>query len=277
MNMQFLPEMKKSLTYLNNITNMKKTTFLLLLISFIGFTQTKTTGVVNVGTNLTVKLDLNSSNSTAKLTITSPSTSWYGLGFGTSFAPEGNGMPAGTDCVVLRSATNFSDSRINGSFNPGVDATQNWIVESNLVLGNIRTVIANRPFSTGDTNDYVFNYSLNSIAFLYASPGSGNFSVSYHGGSRGYQNATLTTLGIEDFSLNASTVFPNPTNGNFTVKTKTGLDKIEVYTQTGAFVKTIDVRSTTETEVNVEGLSTGIYLIQLQNLTEKTWKKVLVN
>ena len=61
------------------------------------------------------------------------------------------------------------------------------------------------------------------------------------------------------------------------IKTKTGLDKIDVYTQTGAFVKTIEVKSTTETEVNVEGLSTGVYLIQLQNSTEKSWKKVLIN
>jgi hypothetical protein len=41
---------------------MKKTTLLLLtFLSFAGFAQTKTTGVVNVGQNLTVKLDLNNS------------------------------------------------------------------------------------------------------------------------------------------------------------------------------------------------------------------------
>lgn len=257
---------------------MKKTTLLFLtFISLLGFAQTKTTGVVNVGSNLTVKLDLNNSNSTATLTITSPSTSWYGLGFAEGFAPEGGGMQAGTDCVVLRSTTNFSDSRITGNGNPQTDATQNWIVSSNTVAGSIRTIVANRPFSTGDSNDYTFNYSLNSIAFLYASPGNGSFSVSNHGGARGYQNAALMVLGIEDFSLNASTVFLNPSNGNFMIKTKTGLDKIDVYTQIGAFVKTIDVKATTETEVNVEGLSTGVYLIQLQNSTEKSWKKVLIN
>ena len=257
---------------------MKKTTLVLLtFLSFAAFAQTKTTGVVNVGQNLTVKLDLNNSNSTATLTITSPSTSWYGLGFATSFDPEGGGMPAGTDCVILRSATNFSDSKITGNGNPQADATQNWIISSNTVAGSIRTIVATRPFSTGDSNDYTFNYALNAIAFLYASPGNGSFSVSNHGGARGYQDAALTVLGIEDFSLNASTVFPNPSNGNFMIKTKTGLDKIDVYTQTGAFVKTIEVKTITETEVNVEGLSTGVYLIQLQNSTEKSWKKVLIN
>jgi hypothetical protein len=95
---------------------------------------------------------------------------------------------------------------------------------------------------------------------------------------RGFSvDVPFTTLGTEDFSLNTSQIYPNPSNGAFLIKAKTSLEKVNVYTQTGALVKTINVKEDgLDTEVNVTGLPTGIYLIELINPTNKGWKKVIV-
>lgn len=252
----------------------------LLLTNFLGFAQTKTTGNVVLNSGLTIKLDLNNTTSTATLTTVSASGSWFGFGWGAPGIPVDQGMTVGTDCIVLRSATNFSDSKFTGNNNPTVDGTQNWTVVSNTVntVAATRTIVATRPLNTGDANDFVFDYAATAIDFVFAAPSSGNFSVSYHGSSnRGHASANFTTLGVEDFSLNATSIFPNPSTGEFKIQTKTNLDQINVYSQTGQFVKTIDVTDKSNNlDINVKGLSTGIYLIELRNETEKSWKKVII-
>lgn len=282
--MQFLLEMMKLLTYLNNIKNMKKTTLLFLtLLGFAGIAQQKSTGVMslNNGVPITANFTLNNTTSEVTLVLTGPADRWFGLGFGPTVV-DGFGMNDG-DVVVFTTSTspNLTDRNFQGTGTPPLDGgTQNWATSSNTVAGSVRTLTLTRALTNSDSNDLQLPYATtNSISIGGVRAGSANMSIGAHGGgsSGGFATANFTTLGIEDFSLNASTIFPNPTNGNFTVKTKTGLDKIDVYTQTGAFVKTIDVKATTETEVNVEGLSTGVYLIQLQNSSEKSWKKVLIN
>ena len=50
-----------------------------------------------------------------------------------------------------------------------------------------------------------------------------------------------------------------------------------MYSQVGALVKTIEVNDASDAvEVNVSGLQTGVYLLELVNATEKSWKKVIV-
>jgi hypothetical protein len=85
-------------------------------------------------------------------------------------------------------------------------------------------------------------------------------------------------LGVEDFSLNATSIYPNPSSGEFYIKTKTNLSKVNLYTQTGALVKTINVTDESkEVEVNVSGIQSGVYLLELQNDSEKSWKKIVIN
>jgi hypothetical protein len=108
---------------------------------------------------------------------------------------------------------------------------------------------------------------------------SATYGLAYHGGAN--RDVTLDrtfTLGTESFSLNDSQLYPNPSNGSFTILAKTNLTKINVYTITGGFVKSIEVTDNAiNTEINVSGLETGVYLLELQNDLEKTWKKVIVN
>ena len=62
-------------------------------------------------------------------------------------------------------------------------------------------------------------------------------------------------------------IYPNPSNGNFTVAIKNGLDancKLELYDVVGKKIHQ-QVISTTETNINTTGLSKGIYLLKLTN------------
>lgn len=258
---------------------MKKITLLsLLMLGTLGFAQSKSTGVVALTTNMTANLTLNNTTSKATLVLTGPSDRWFALQFG-SFA-TGDGMSSGQD-LVYANATTLVDAKHNGiGVAPTADVTNNWTVLSNTVAGGIRTITAERNLSTGDSNDYTFNYADTSIDFVWARFSQSSYSLAYHGSTnRGYQlDKPLTTLGIEDFSLNASSVYPNPSNGAFTVSSKTALNEINVYSQTGALVKTIKVENSSEkSDVSISGLQSGVYLIELKNDSEKSWKKVIVN
>lgn len=258
---------------------MKKITLLAIMaIGITGFAQQKSTGDVSLSTNLTANLTLNNTTQKATLKLTGPSDRWFALQFG-SFA-EGDGMRAGDD-VVYTNATTIVDANHNGIGSaPSTDATQNWTVTSNTVASGIRTIVAERNLSTGDSKDYTFNYNNGSIDFAWARSNTASYSLAYHGGgNRGYSVSVplSTSLGVKDFSLNSSSIYPNPSNGNFSIETKTGLDQINVYSQLGALVQTIEVKDkSTSVEVSLKSLQKGIYLIQLQNDTEKSWKKIII-
>lgn len=261
---------------------MKKITLLaILVISSACFAQQKSTGNITLSTNMTVNLTLNNTTSKAILTLTGPSDRWFALQFG-SFT-VGQGMVSGKDFVYANDITLIDGSHNGRGQFPNTDATQNWTVTSNTTTSGIRTITAERSLSTGDTNDYIFNYSDPTIDFAWArSSSANNYALSNHGGgNRGYSvDVPLSaTLGVDDFSLKTSSIYPNPSNGNFSVETKTGLDKITVYSQTGSLVETIDVKdkSNNTVEVSLKSLQKGLYLIELQNGSEKTWKKIILN
>lgn len=255
-----------------------KITFLLLLGFSFALAQQKSTGLVNLSTNVKATLNLDSGTSLATLTLTGPNDRWFALQFG-SFT---GGMQAGSDLVYWDNVT-LVDARHNGvGVPPTADATNNWNITSNINNSpsvGLRTIVATRAFSTGDTNDYTFNFANTTIDLAWARFGSASFVLDYHGATnRGVFLDTTFTLGTESFSLNDSKLYPNPSKGDFTIATKTYLTKINVYSHTGIFIKTIEVTDFAENViVNINGLQTGVYLLELQNDTDKSWKKVIVN
>lgn len=262
---------------------MKKLTFLLIAqLSFMGFAQQKTTGTIALSNNVPMTANFTLDNTTSQVTLilTGPSDRWFGLGIG---IVAGFGMDNG-DVVVFSTTTtpNLTDRNFVGIVAPALDEIQSWTTVSNTVNGDVRTLTLTRALTNADANDFQLPYATtNSISFGGVRAPSASMNVGSHGGnaSAGYAvNVPFTTLGVEDFSLNASKVFPNPTNGNFTIKTKTFLNKVNIYTQTGAFVKTIELENNNENvDVNINGLQTGIYLLELINDSQKSWKKVIVN
>lgn len=255
----------------------KITLLLLLGISMLS-AQQKSTGVVTLSTNMSANLTLDSGTSIATLSLTGPNDRWFALQFG-SFT---GGMEAGSDLVYWNNVTLVDARHVGVGSTPTTDATNNWTITSNLnnsPSAGLRTIVATRAFNTGDVNDFTFNFSDTSIDFAWARMSSATYGLAYHGGAN--RDVTLDrtfTLGTESFSLNDSQLYPNPSNGSFTILAKTNLTKINVYTITGGFVKSIEVTDNAiNAEINVSGLETGVYLLELQNDLEKTWKKVIVN
>ncbi len=258
---------------------MKKITLLALLaVSITAFAQQKSTGNVTLSTNMTANLTLNNTTSKATLTLTGPSDRWFALQFG-AFG-SGGGMSSGEDFVYANGTTLVDANHAGYAQFPNTDATQNWTVTSNTVASGIRTIIAERNLSTGDSRDYTFSYTNATIDFAWARNGSAGYSLNNHGGAnRGYNTsvALSTSLGIEDFSLNSSSIHPNPSNGNFSVATKTGLNQINVYSPLGAIIQTIDIKDkSTAVDVSLKNLQKGIYLVELKNENEKFWKKIII-
>ncbi|PXY43407.1 T9SS type A sorting domain-containing protein [Flavobacterium hydrophilum] len=258
---------------------MKKITLLgLLVISLSSFAQQKSTGDVTLSTNMTANLTLNNTTSKATLKLTGPSDRWFALQFGNFGA--GGGMETGEDFVYANGTTLIDGNHAGYAQFPNTDASQSWTVTSNTVTSGIRTIIAERNLSTGDANDYTFNYANTTIDFAWSRRSNAGYALNNHGsGNRGYNVSVplSASLGVDDFSLKTSAIYPNPSNGNFSIETKTGLDKINVYSQTGTLVETINIEGKSNTvEVSLKSLQTGVYLIELQNDQEKTWKKIII-
>lgn len=262
---------------------MKKITFLLITaLSFTGFAQQKSTGTIALSNNVPITANFTLDNGTSQVTLvlTGPQDRWFGLGIGIE---AGFGMDNG-DVVVFSTSTtpNLTDRNFVGTQAPAIDAIQSWTTVTNTVSGSVRTLTLTRALTNGDINDFQLPYaSTNSISFGGVRAPSATMNIGSHGGnaSAGYAvNVPFTTLGVEDFSLQASKIYPNPSDGTFTIQTKTFLNQVNIYTQTGAFVKTVLPENNNEfVEVGISGLSTGIYLIELLNDNQKSWKKVIVN
>ena len=233
-----------------------------LCVSALSFAQF-TTGTQELTTGYSAKIDTDAT--TVTLTLIGSSTVWMGIGFG------GANMSTANDMFIWNSSTSRDYNSI-GQGQPSADASQSWTIVTDNVISNTRTVVATR--SLVSANDYTFLNNNTSIPIIFAL-GSGT-NLAYHP-LRSATILTRSTLGVEDFSLAATSIYPNPSNGNFVVKTKSALESINIYTQTGAFVKTIKVISQSSAEVNVQGLSTGIYLLELKNSNDKSWKKVIID
>jgi Secretion system C-terminal sorting domain len=260
----------------------KKLFSLLLLTVCWSNAQIKTTGIVNLANNVSATLELNNTNATAKLTLSGPNDRWFALQFG-SFT-QGQGMRAGSDLVWWNNTTLVDASHNGIGAAPTTDMTNNWTLVSNTdnspTIG-LRTVTFTRPFVTNENADYTFDYNNDTIDFAWARKGTPGYTMTGHGGlaNAGYAIDVpfSGTLAADDFSLSSTTtVYPNPAKGSFTVASNTILTEINMYAQSGAFIKKINPNSTTSI-ISTEGIASGVYFIELKNASEKSWKKIIVD
>lgn len=245
---------------------MKKITLLILLISISGFSQSKSTAIIALNADMTAQFTLDNATSKVTLVLTGPSDKWSSLGLGTASSTT-NG-----DVYV------YTTSVTDGNTSP-TNTNQDWNTISNTVTSGRRTITLERTLTNSDLNDLQLAFdTTNSIDLVWSR--SGSAIATAPNVNRGSLNATFTTtLGVNDVSLNDEIlVYPNPTSGELYIKTKTNLSKITIYSQTGALVKTINIKDNSkEVKINVNDLPKALYLFELQNDSEKTWKKILVN
>lgn len=247
---------------------MKKQLFSIvaLLVCFNTFAQF-TTGTVVIGTTgISIKIDTD--DSIATLTLTGPSDKWFGVGFG------GTSMSAVTDMFIWSSSSNRDYTPSGVQSIPSEDTSQNWTIVSDNAPSSTRTIVATRPLTS--SGDFTFVNSSASISIIYAFGRDGDTSLSYHGG-RGSRTLIRSALGVEDFSLNSASVYPNPSNGTFKIESKSFLKKLTVYSQIGALVQTMELEGNSKNnEINLKNLQAGVYLLELQSDSEKAWKKIVI-
>lgn len=256
---------------------MKKSYLLFAVLALINLTnaQTKSTGVVSLrtGTDLTtIKIDLNQATSTATLTMVGPSSRWFSVGFNTT------SMTSNTD-VFTSAGTQVIDQVLpGGQIAPNTDATNNLTVVSNTVSGTSRTVVVTRPFNTGDSKDYTFNYASNSLNIIWAFGPDTNISNEHD--RFGSKALTFTTLGTEDFnSINDIVVSPNPSSGIFTISKNSSIQisKVKIFDTNAKMLKEINVeRFDTNNTINLSELSKGMYFMEISSKEDKVVKKVMI-
>jgi subtilisin-like proprotein convertase family protein len=86
------------------------------------------------------------------------------------------------------------------------------------------------------------------------------------------------SLGLDTNSLSNTTVHPNPTKDYLyiDIPNAIGTSKLKLYDVQGRFVMETNTTSSHEI-INIENLQNGVYLLSIENETNKTVKKVILN
>jgi hypothetical protein len=87
-----------------------------------------------------------------------------------------------------------------------------------------------------------------------------------------------TALSIETFESNDLTLHPNPTNGRFSIQSKEmkAIDTITVTDALGKQIKQVQVNSTADLQLNLEGIATGIYFVQITSGSENLVRRIVI-
>lgn len=250
------------------------------LIGVFVFGQQKSTGIVNLTTNMSANFLLDNTTQTVTLTLIGPNDRWFGLQFG-SFTNT-QGMLSGQDLIWWNNV-NVIDSRFNGKgFTPTTDVTNNWTLVSNTnntPTAGLRTLVCTRPLTTGDANDYQFNFNDTTIDISWARCNAASYTMNNHGSlNRGYAIDTpYTNLGSTVFEQEEVHVYPNPSQGNFQISAKQAIQKIVVYSLTGKQLQEITPNPENPKQVHLNNeLAKGVYLLNIFGEGLNTWKKVIV-
>jgi hypothetical protein len=252
---------------------MKKSYLLAMIVGITTFTfaQTKSTGVVTLGT-MSLKIDMDQTNSLVTYTMSGPSTKWFSVGLNTT------SMTTNTDCITFGTAL-LDQSLPGGHVAPVTDGTNNLTLLTNTVSGTVRTIVATRPFSTGDVKDFTFLSSLTSLNVIWAVGSSTNVANQHQ--TFGSKALTFTTiLGIEDIAFQDKiAIYPNPSDGIFTISKSnaTTISKIKIFDASAKLLKEINpTPNDKENAINLSGFSKGIYFVEIANDESKAVKKIVV-
>jgi hypothetical protein len=148
----------------------------------------KTTGFVQFLPDYYGKIELTETHVTVYLN--SPADRWCAIGF------DAQSMTPGTDVLFYADGVNgdgIYDGYLFGFGTPQTDDNQNWELVSKTLNGFTRELIVTRTLTSGDAEDYVFDYDLNALNIIFAHGTIGSLALSYHGPNRG-----ITTLQFED-------------------------------------------------------------------------------
>lgn len=251
---------------------MKKITFayFVFLLGFNAVAQSYSTGTVVLFGDYSGKIDVTST--TVTLTLVGPSTSWLGMGFDAVSMDD-----IGKD-VVIFDGVNMTDRTYNGvGIIPPLDAVQNWTVSSNTIVSGVRTVVATRARNTGNSDDYVFPLSAQTLNILFARR-VGSTSIGYHGLGNCGATTVDFTLGIKSFDVENYKIYPNPATGFTTIELPANANdaRIIIYSLLGKKVKEAIINPETN-KIDLAGLNAGSYLMNIKTDEGEGTKTLIIN
>lgn len=261
-------------------------TFLSLFCFTVMFSQTYTTGMINLSTEtgLEYSVQIDVDPVTTTLTMIGPEARWLGLGFGVQ------SMTSGEDVVIFDGETLTDRYYGFEGQTPGEDATgiiptedaegeRDWVVQSNTVNAGVRTLVATRDTDTGNPNDYVFSATATSIELAWARARFDGFALEWHGiEGRGVTMQSLTLSNEEVVELNDFQIRPNPAKNSFTIDLKNlnADTTIEVYDVLGKKVMNKKI-SLMSSSYDISNWNSGLYIIKISSKNSIETKRFIKN
>ena len=175
-----------------------------------------------------------------------------------------------TECSCASMSFNMCDAvqNLQGEQNQNT-IELNWEAANDVDFYEIYrgTRLIGTTSETTFTDDYELT---NGTTYLY------NVQVIYFNescvGKLASTEVTFSTESVEENEIINVSVFPNPNNGEFTVRCD-NMSRITVYNVIGSVVK--DIETNTDSFV-IEGLNSGVYFVNIRNNDSNIIKKVVV-
>ncbi|WP_123955250.1 glycosyl hydrolase family 28 protein [Flavobacterium cheongpyeongense] len=166
----------------------------------------------------------------------------------------------------------FKNITVNNSTNAGVLFGLPESPITNVVFDNVKI----NATAKGMVANFVAGLVFQNCSSITIPNGSGNAIISYSAESVSGSNIingintttgapTTCNLSVGDISFtNKFSFYPNPVKGgNFTISTDSGIEKIVIYNLSGTKIKELNGNDLTQQTIDVEGFSTGCYLVQI--------------
>ena len=175
-----------------------------------------------------------------------------------------------TECSCASMSFNMCDAVQNLQGEQNQNAIElNWEAANDADFYEIYR--GTRLIGTTSETTFIDDYELtNGTTYLY------NVQVIYFNescvGKLASTEVTFSTESVEENEIINVSVFPNPNNGEFTVRCD-NMSRITVYNVIGSVVK--DIETNTDSFV-IEGLNSGVYFVNIRNNDSNIIKKVVV-
>ena len=233
--------------------------------------QIESTGTIVIDPTFSVKLDKDATNSQIIITLTGLSDRWFSIGLNAQL------MLMNADCLMVTSSSQFSDMYFPGGHaTPLYDATNDWTLISNTVNNNLRTIIASRPFYTGDNHDLTFTAQTNNLNYIWAYSSIPGFDLISHGGDNyGGGVFVFSNLGLENPKKEAFTLYPNPGHNSINFITISNENyKVSITDCLGKTIYSGEF-SGKEVEIDISNFKSGMYFATIISQFKKDTLKFI--
>lgn len=206
--------------------------------------------------------------------------SWYAVNDTRNLAPAGWHIPTIDEWNTLRTATGSNSNPTLVKTN----ASTSWNCTINFAnnLYNFNVIPSGRAIHNNANGGYATYSDINQGAYFWTAStytGGGwqnsSYSVTFSCSTQGKSSSLIPNyrydglairlvknapLSIGEWKKSKVSIYPNPTNGLFNVKSENEITELSIIDITG---KTVFIQKKTSTTINIEHLDSGLYIIKV--------------